>query len=160
MLAEKTHSVHPPVEVRESYTQAATILLGSVLLFGHGIYYHEKYSENIDQMVYLVLMSVGGMFVLYESYQLLNRNVIMRIDDSGIFHKKFGLLKWEQILSIKKKKKTDEEDGEVFLLLQTPNVFKPFEINVSNLQISETELIRIIRKFRDYVITEIHDDDW
>lgn len=66
----------------------------------------------------------------------------MAIDNQGVYHKAFNQKRWDDILSIKRTRKESGDGESVFFIFQTTS--GAYEINISNMDVSENELIELI----------------
>jgi hypothetical protein len=90
---------------------------------------------------------------------------MLSIDKIGIYAKGHIAIKWEDILSIKRIRKRagsgEDEYMRIFFLIQTKQLRTPIEFEISNLEISEEDIIKAIRGFSDFNIYDAtYEDSW
>jgi hypothetical protein len=149
------------VEIRESTHSSLGMIGIDILAIGYGLYEKDKFVAQMGSSTYWVVLSALFCFLLYQLFTLGRRKVILLIDDQGVYHKDLRLMKWEDILSIKRTRVSGEEGKEVVFLFQTTQAKEPHRITISGLDISEKSLIKEIQKFKDYNIYDVaRDDSW
>ena len=147
------------VDIRESISSSLTIIAVVISIIGYGLYEKDKYINRIGLPIYIIVLFSIFCFLFYKLFKFAKRNIIMSIDKQGVYHKDYKLMKWEDILSIKRTSKNSSESEIKYFIFQTSKSPKPYKIAISNLDISEKALIGTIRNFRDYNIYEIPYDE-
>jgi hypothetical protein len=145
-------------EIRESIYSILALAVVDSLLIGFCSLYYKYFVENWGWLIYILGLIGGICFLAYELSKLIKRKIIMRIDSSGIYHKDCNLIKWDDILWIKRTKRGNHENERVVFMIQTTQSNKPHEISISDLEASEKMLISYIRKFRAFNVTEFEQD--
>lgn len=144
------------IEFKESISNSLTIIGALIFLLGYGWYNKDRYIENLEIFISIAILILC--FLLFKIFTLLKRKTLMAIDNQGVYHKSFNQKTWDDILSIKKTRKESGDSELVFFLFQTTS--GTYEINISNLDVSEDELTKLIRKYRDYNIYEVPYNEW
>lgn len=152
----QTTKKHPSkIEIRESIPTSLGLIAILVLAIGYSLYEKDKYVAQFGAPVYWLLVACIFSYLVYKLFVLARRKVIMFVSNQGVYHQDLGLMKWNDILSIKWTRKSGGDHDGVFFLFQTVQSNIPFEISISGLDISERSFIRLIRKFKDYNIYEV-----
>lgn len=146
------------IEIKESVSNSLTIIAGLIFLLGYGWYNKERHIGYLGVPLFISIGTLIFCFILFKAYTLIKRKAIMTVDNNGVYHKKFNQKRWDDILSIKKTRKESGDSELVFFIFQTTS--GAFEINISNMDISESELTRLIRKYKDYNIYEVPYNEW
>jgi hypothetical protein len=150
--------INSRIEIKESVSSSLTIIAGLIFILGYVWYRKDKHIGYLGEPLFISIMTLILCFLLFKVYTLIKRKAIMTIDNHGVYHKKFKKKKWDDILSIKKTRKKSGDSELVFFIFQTTS--GAFEINISNLDVSESELTRLIRKYKDYNIYEVPYNEW
>jgi len=150
--------INSRIEIKESVSNSLTIIVGLIFILGYVWYNKDKHIGYLGEPLFISIMTLILCFLLFKAYTLIKRKVIMTIDNHGVYHQKFNQKKWDDILSIRKTRKESGDSELVFFIFQTTS--GAFEINISNLDVSESELTRLIRKYKDYNIYEVPYNEW
>jgi hypothetical protein len=146
------------IEIKESVSNSLTIIGALIFLLGYGWYNQAKYIGDLGEPVLFSIMILILCVLLFKVYTLLKRKTLMAIDSQGVYHKAFNQKSWDDILSIKKTRKDSGDSELVFFIFQTTS--GAYEINISNMDVSENELIKLIRRHKDYNIYEVPYNEW
>jgi hypothetical protein len=146
------------VDIKESFSNSLTMIGGLIILLTYSWYNKDKYIGYLGESVFISLMILILCILIFKVYNFLRRKTVMTIDTQGVYHKDFNQKKWDDILSIKKTRKDSGDSELVFFIFQTTS--GDFEINISNFDISEDELTRLIRRHKDYNIYEVPFNEW
>lgn len=156
-MNSKHNQDHFKIEIRESIAIPLAIVGIIIYFIGYGLYKMTDEATAIGLPIYLLIMiSVAGL-LFYHILSLGKQSVIMAFTHEGIYLTNSKLIRWDAILSIKKRTERSGE-GARFLVLQTIHTSTPHEIDITNMAISEKKLAKQIQKFRDYHISEVEVD--
>jgi hypothetical protein len=148
------------IEIKKSLSNSLPLIGGLILLLGHIWYNKDKWIGNVGEPLFVSIISLIFCYLLFSLYSSIKRETVMVINNDGVFHKKHGLMKWDDILSIKKTRRQSGDSEIVILLFQTTRSSSPYEISISNMDISEEEIIKTIKKYKDYNIYEVPSNEW
>jgi len=148
------------IEIKERLSASVTIITGLAVMLGYMLYDKDKQIAYLGQASFWSIVFLGLCFLLYNLYKAIKRETIMAIDERGVFHKVYGQMLWDDILSVRKTRKRSGEDEPIYFRFQTTRSSMPYEICISNLDIGEGELIKVIRRHRGYNIFEVPYEEW
>ena len=148
------------VEIKESVSSSLGWIAILVSVIAYLFLDKQKFTARIDPSVYWLILVSLFFFLAYKVLILARRKVVMRVSNEGVYHNDFGLMKWDDILSIKRARKSGGDHYTIFFLFQTNRSSEPYKVVISGLDCSEEALIKLIRGFRDYNIYEVVYDEW
>jgi hypothetical protein len=148
------------IEIKESLSNSLTIIGGLFVLIGYLWANKDKHIGYIGEPLFISIVILILCYLLFNLYDLIKGKTVMAIDKQGVYHKKYGQMNWDDILSIKKTRKQSGDSEVVFLLFQTKRSSAPYKISISNMNISEHELVKIIGRHNDYNIYEVPYNEW
>jgi hypothetical protein len=157
IMNSKYDKDHVTIEIRESIA-IPLIIVGIIIYFiSYGLYKMTDEAKDIGLPIYVLIVISVAALLFYYILSLGKRSIIMSLTQKGIYLANSKLIRWDAILSIKKRTVRGDE-GTRFLVLQTVHTSTPHEIDITNMAISEKKLAKQIQKFRAYHIHEVEVD--
>ena len=147
---------HLKVQIRESIVIPLIIVSIIIYFIGAALYNMTVKANDIGLPTYLLTMTAVALLMFSYVLAVWKQSKIMSLADEGIYLGNSKLVRWDSILSIKRRTERSGEGGK-YLVLQTIHSAEPLEIDISNMAMSEKKLLKEIQKFRHYNINKVDD---
>lgn len=108
------------IYIKESLTNSLIAISGHVCFLGFIWYTQDLYIGNIGASVFYAVLGLDFCYLVFRVFKTIKRETIIALDTEGLYHKDYKLLKWNDILSIKKTRKQIGDSESVLFLIQTP----------------------------------------